>query len=161
MTSNIVVGISEKRINFSPYQWEGSCCKLYDSVKSYDDLIDSNFTVTLNKSEKRVYICNLQVNYDVASDSLYLDPVIRYFPNSTVGDGWATFAGSVPSRPVTDLETISSDMAEGDLDDISVSDDDDYHCEIGFTSGVYPAVQVKFVVVEDRNYIITQINYSS
>lgn len=38
MVNGIVARLNERRVNFTPYQWEGGYNGLYDSVVSYDDL---------------------------------------------------------------------------------------------------------------------------
>ena len=38
MTSEITKRIDDRKVDFTPYQWESGCIGLYHSVKSYSDL---------------------------------------------------------------------------------------------------------------------------
>lgn len=63
--------------NITNLKLQGVRAKVKNAFElTFDDLIDSNFTLRLNKSEKRIYIENLTSNI-IDDDYLYLDPTIQ------------------------------------------------------------------------------------
>ena len=61
----------------------------------FGDLLDSGYTLKLNKSEKRVYIGNLTDNWNSTLDNLYLDPTLILGSTNVTEDGFIYYRSAL------------------------------------------------------------------